>query len=76
MEKVSIVGLDLAKNTIQVHGAAADGSVIFRRKVSNGKLLEFLSGINPCTVAMEGKRPVRPSDEEFGDSTAGIHRSG
>lgn len=33
MEKVSITGLDLAKNTIKVHGAAADGSVIFRRKL-------------------------------------------
>ena len=34
MEKVSIIGLDLAKRTIQVHAAGADGSVIFRRKVS------------------------------------------
>lgn len=53
MEKVSIIGLDLAKNTIQLHGAAGNGSVIFRRKISNAKLLAFLSGINPCTVAME-----------------------
>lgn len=53
MRKVSIIGLDLAKNTIQVHGAGADGSVIFRRKVSSGKLLAFLSGVDPCMVAME-----------------------
>jgi len=53
MEKVSIIGLDLAKNTIQVHGAGADGSVIFRRKVSSTKLLTFLPGVHPCTVAME-----------------------
>lgn len=53
MEQVSIIGLDLAKNTIQMHGAGADGSVVFRRKVSSSKLLTFLSGVNPCTVAME-----------------------
>jgi hypothetical protein len=28
MEEVSIIGVDLAKNVIQLHGAAADGSVI------------------------------------------------
>jgi hypothetical protein len=53
MEKVSIIGLDLAKNIIQVHAASADGSVLFRRKISNKKLLAFLSGSNHCVVAME-----------------------
>ena len=28
MEEVSIIGLDLAKNVFQAHGAAADGSVV------------------------------------------------
>lgn len=53
MRKVSIIGLDFAKNTIQVHGANADGSVMFRRKVSSGKLLAFLSGVDPRIVAIE-----------------------
>ncbi len=53
MEKISIVGLDLAKRTIQIHAAGADGSVILRRKISNAKLLDFLTSIQPCTVAME-----------------------
>ncbi len=30
MKEVSIIGLDLAKNVFQAHGAAADGSVVFR----------------------------------------------
>lgn len=54
MEKISIIGLDLAKRTIQVHAAGADGAVIFRRKVSSGKLLQFLASIEPCSGAMEG----------------------
>jgi transposase len=32
MEKVTIIGVDLAKNVFQLHGAAADGSVVFRKK--------------------------------------------
>ena len=34
MGEVGIIGLDLAKNVFQVHGAAVDGSVVFRRKLS------------------------------------------
>lgn len=32
-EEVDIIGLDLAKNVFQAQGAAADGAVIFRRKL-------------------------------------------
>jgi hypothetical protein len=31
MEKVSIIGLDLAKRRLQAHGARADGGVASRR---------------------------------------------
>ena len=53
MEEVSIIGIDLAKRSFQVHGAKADGSVAYRRKLSRGKLLSFLASQRPCTVAME-----------------------
>ena len=42
MIEVSIIGLDLDKNVFQAHGAGADGSVVFRRKLSRGQLLKFL----------------------------------
>lgn len=53
MGEVSIIGLDLAKNVFQAHGAGADGSVIFRRKLSRAQLLKFLAAQAPCVVAME-----------------------
>ena len=53
MAEVSIIGLDLAKSVFQLHGARADGSVAFRRKLSRGKLLEFFASTSPCMVAME-----------------------
>lgn len=53
MSEVNIIGLDLAKNVFQAHGAEADGSVLFRRKLSRAQLLKFLSEQPPCIVAME-----------------------
>lgn len=53
MTEVSIIGLDLAKRVFQVHGARADGSISFRRKLSRSQLLSFLSGQAHCVVAME-----------------------
>ena len=53
MEEVSIIGVDLAKNSFQLHGAGADGSVAYRRTVSRGKLLSFFASQPKCAVAME-----------------------
>jgi len=53
MEKVSIIGLDLAKNMFQVHGAYTDGSVGFRKKLSRNKVLMFFAAQSRCVVAME-----------------------
>jgi transposase len=53
MGEVSIIGVDLAKNVFQVHGAAADGLVVFRRKLRRAQVLAFFVGQPASTVAME-----------------------
>lgn len=53
MGEVSIIGLDLVRNVFQAHGAAAHGSVVFRRKLSRAQLLELIAAQPPCVVAME-----------------------
>jgi len=53
MKKVTIIGVDLAKRVFQAHGAAAGGSVVFRKKLSRAQLLPFLAQQSACTVAME-----------------------
>ena len=53
MKKASIIGLDLAKRSFQAHGALADGSVAFRRKLTREKVLGFLAEQPSCVVAME-----------------------
>ena len=53
MSEVSIIGIDLSKNSYQMHGSYEDGSVAFRRKLGRGKVLSFLSSQPTCIVAME-----------------------
>lgn len=53
MDKVSIIGLDLAKNVFQAHGADKAGHRVFSKKISRAGLLAFFSSIPPCLVAME-----------------------
>src|ERR1044071_3510021 len=53
MEKVSIIGLDVAKRSFQAHGALADGGVGFRKKLSRERVLAFFTEQPRCVVAME-----------------------
>ena len=53
MGQASTIGLDLAKNVFQAHGADALGNVLFRKKLRRGQVLEFFSAQPVCTVAME-----------------------
>ncbi len=53
MEKATIIGVDLAKNVFQVHGAAADGTVLFRKKLTRPQFHHFMAEQPVCLVAME-----------------------
>lgn len=53
MDDVAIIGIDLAKNVFQVHGATASGEVVFRRKLTRVRLPGLVAGLPPCIVAME-----------------------
>jgi transposase len=53
MLEVSTIGLDLAKNVLQAHGADASGTTLFRKKLRRDHVLGFLAAQPACTVAME-----------------------
>ena len=53
MTEVSTIGLDLAKNVFQAHGADATGMPVFRKKLRRDQVLAFFAGQPPCLVAME-----------------------
>jgi transposase len=42
MEQVTTIGLDIAKSVLQVHGIAADGTVVVRRELRCSRVLPFL----------------------------------
>lgn len=53
MSQVTTIGLDIAKNVFHAHGADARGSMIFSRKLTRAKLLDFFARQPACVVALE-----------------------
>lgn len=47
------LGVDLGKNVCSVSGLDGTGNVVLTRRVRRYRLLSFLSGLEPCIVAME-----------------------
>jgi transposase len=53
MEKVSTVGLDIAKHVFQAHAADASGTVVLRRSLRRSKVLEWFAQLPRCLVGIE-----------------------
>lgn len=53
MNKLSIIGIDLAKNVIQLHGNDANGHTRFTRKLKRKEVLVFMANQPKSLVAME-----------------------
>ncbi len=53
MDDVTLIGVDLAKRVFHLHGAAGDGSVVFRKKLSRLQFAKFVEDHPRCVVAME-----------------------
>lgn len=53
MDKDTIIGVDLAKNVFQLHGASAEGHVKFRKKLTREQFRRFMAEQPPAMVAME-----------------------
>ncbi len=53
MKEVSVMGIDLAKNIFQLHGASQNGKTVLKKKLSRQQLILFMANLPKCTVAME-----------------------
>ena len=53
MTECHYLAIDVAKNVFQLHGAAADGSLVFRRRLTREQLSAFVVQLPPCDIAME-----------------------
>ena len=54
MKKCNVIGIDLAKNVIQVCIISQDGELLSNKAVSPNKLKELLANKKSSIVAMEG----------------------
>jgi transposase len=50
---IETLGIDIAKNVFQLHGVNRGGRVVFKRRVMRDQLLEVVSRIDRCTIAVE-----------------------
>lgn len=51
--KDMMIGVDLAKNVFQIHGALRTGEVQFRKKLTRAQFLVFMGQQEPCLVIFE-----------------------
>ncbi|TAL44419.1 MAG: IS110 family transposase [Salinibacterium sp.] len=53
MNKITTVGIDLAKNVFSLHGVDGNGRVVLQRTVTRAKLVELVASLPPCLIGME-----------------------
>src|SRR5688572_2027029 len=53
MEKVSTVGIDLAKNVFSLHAVDVTGRFVWRRSVRREQLEEVVAKLPACLIGME-----------------------
>lgn len=51
--QVTTVGLDLAKNVLQVHGVNAHGKVVLRKQLRRDQVAAFFANLPACLIGME-----------------------
>jgi len=53
MNKISVVGLDLAKNVFQVHGIDTEDEVVVRKQLRRSEIRKYFARLEPCLIGME-----------------------
>jgi transposase len=53
MNKISVIGLDLAKNVFQVHGIDYVGEVVVRKQLKRSQMRRFFANLEPCLIGIE-----------------------
>ncbi|APO70084.1 IS110 family insertion sequence transposase domain-containing protein (plasmid) [Rhizobium gallicum] len=53
MEKITTIGLDIAKHVFQVHGINGAGATVSRRKLGRDDVVGFFKALPPCLIGIE-----------------------
>ena len=65
MDKITTVGIDLAKRVFALHGVDASGRVVLRKTVRREQFVEPLAKLPPCLIGLEacsGSRALAQKD--------------
>ena len=76
MKGVTTVGIDLAKNTHQLHGVNAQGKTVLRKTLRRDQVVPFFATLPECLVGMEacgGSAYWARKIEECGHTVRRIH---
>ena len=60
MEKLTLLGIDLAKNFFQLHGVDNKGNTVLRKRLIRTKLVEFI--VRPVVVQIIGVENLKQWD--------------
>ena len=52
MQRVTTIGIDIAKSVFQVHGVDAAGNILVRRQLKRRNVLAFFQEMPPCLVGI------------------------
>jgi len=50
---ITTIGIDLAKNVFQVHGADERGKAVLRKQLKRAQMMGFFVNLPPCLIGME-----------------------
>jgi len=51
--QITTIGIDLAKNVFQVHGADERGKPVLRKQIRREQMVGFFSNLPQCLIGME-----------------------
>ncbi len=50
---IKVLGIDLAKQSFQLHGVDEFGKTVLRKKLNRSKLTAFIAKLSPCLIGLE-----------------------
>lgn len=53
IREIKVLGIDLAKQSFQLHGVDKAGYTVLRRKLNRNKLTAFIANLPPCLIGLE-----------------------
>ena len=51
--KITTIGIDLAKDVFQVHGADERGKAVVKKALKRAQVLPYFANLPPCLIGME-----------------------